>query len=155
MSAAAEALIFWRYIVSSLDRFVECLADLSEAELNWRPAAPNTNSLYALVTHTLGNVEENLLQALLGQPVSRDRDGEFAARGDSVRTLATRWAALRAEVDIRLASLPAGALDGLYDHPRRGPLTGREILLVVARHSAEHLGQAELTLDLLRAAQSD
>lgn len=155
MLAADEALIFWRYIASSLDRLVGCLDGLSEAHLNWRPAAPDTNSLYALATHTLGNAEENLLQTLLGQPVGRDRDGEFAARGDSARAMAARWSALRAEIGSRLAKLPADALDAPYAHPRRGPLTGRELLLVVARHAAEHLGQAELTRDLLRATPSD
>jgi len=155
MLAADEALIFWRYIASSLDRLVGCLADRSETQLNWRPAAPDTNSLYALAMHTLGNVGENLLQTLLGQPVGRDRDGEFAVRGDSAQAIAARWSAARAEIGSRLANLPAGALDAPYDHPRRGSLTGREILIVVARHSAEHLGQAELTRDLLRAAQVD
>jgi uncharacterized damage-inducible protein DinB len=153
MFAAAEALIFWRYIASSLDRLVACLTDRSEAQLNWRPPAPATNSLYALAVHTLGNAEENLLQTLAGQPVGRDRAGEFAARGDSAQVVAARWATLRAEVGARLASLPADALDVTYHHPRRGPLTGREILIVVARHAAEHLGQAELTRDLLHAAQ--
>jgi hypothetical protein len=33
-------------------------------------------------------------------------------------------------------------------------LTGREILLVVARHAAEHLGQADLTRDLATAMQA-
>jgi hypothetical protein len=43
-------------------------------------------------------------------------------------------------------------LDGLSEaetmrqHPRRGPLTGREILIVVARHAAEP------TRDLMKAA---
>jgi hypothetical protein len=32
-------------------------------------------------------------------------------------------------------------------------VTGRAILIVVARHAAEHLGQAELTRDLLRAGR--
>jgi hypothetical protein len=40
----------------------------------------------------------------------------------------------------------------MRQHPRRGPLSGREILIVVARHAAEHLGQAELTRDLMKAA---
>ena len=152
MTAATETLIFWRYIASSLDRLVGCLDGLSKAQLNWRPDAPGANSLYALATHTLGNAEENLLQTLVGQPVVRDRDGEFAAQGASAQALVARWATVRAVLAARLADLPAGALDVAYTHPRRGTITGREILIVVARHAAEHLGQAELTRDLLRAA---
>ena len=154
MTTGTEALIFWRYIASSLDRLVDCLDGLSEAQLNWRPDAPEANSLYALAMHTLGNAEENLLQVIGGQPVGRDRDGEFAARGDSAEAIVARWTALRAELGALLASLPADALGATYEHPRRGPLIGREILIVVARHAAEHLGQAELTGDLLRVARS-
>ena len=153
MTAANEALIFWRYIASSLDRLVGCLEDLTEAQLNWRPDAPEANSLYALAVHTLGNAEENLLQTLGGQPVGRDRDGEFAAQGVAPQALAARWAALRAGLSAHLANLPDGALDAAHAHPRRGTITGREILIVVARHAAEHLGQAELTRDLLFAAR--
>ena len=39
-------------------------------------------------------------------------------------------------------------------HPRRGVLTGREVLLIVARHATEHLGRAELTRDLAKAMQA-
>jgi hypothetical protein len=60
---------------------------------------------------------------------------------------------LRPRLAEALANLPPGALDASYSHPRRGTVTGRDILIIVARHSAEHLGQAELTRDLLRAAR--
>lgn len=152
MLAAAEILVFWRFIASSLDRLVACLTDLPEEALNWRPPAPEANSLYALAMHTLGNAEENLLETLGGQPVDRDRAREFAVRGVSSTAIADRWALLREEIRAQLAMLPAGALDTIYQHPRRGPVTGRELLIIVARHAAEHLGQAELTRDLLRAA---
>lgn len=81
MPATTEALISWRYSANSLDRLVGCLANCSVTQLNWRPAASETNSLYALAVHTLGNVEENLLQTLAGRSIGRDRDGDFAAQG--------------------------------------------------------------------------
>ena len=49
--------------------------------------------------------------------------------------------ALRAEVD----------LDGARPHPRRGIITGRDVLIVVARHTAEHWGEAQLTRSLMKA----
>jgi hypothetical protein len=85
--------------------------------------------------------------------VGRDREAEFAVQGSSSEVLAARWQVLRERLARVLAGLPAGALDAEYQHPRRGALTGRAILIVVARHAAEHLGQAELTRDLLRAAR--
>jgi len=56
---------FRHFIVNTIDSLVGSLDGLDEAELNWRPGAPATNSLYAIVTHVLGNAEENLLGTLL------------------------------------------------------------------------------------------
>jgi hypothetical protein len=147
----SESLLFWRYIASSLDRLVALIDGVSASDLDWRPPAPGANSLYVLAMHTLGNAEENLLETLGGQPIGRDREAEFAAQGGSAETIVARWQALRPRLAEALAKLPVGALDAPYPHPRRGAITGRDILIVVARHSAEHLGQAELTHDLLRA----
>lgn len=36
-------------------------------------------------------------------------------------------------------------------HPRRGIITGRDVLIVVARHAAEHWGEAQLTPSLMKA----
>ena len=83
---------------------MQSLEGLTETQLNWRPAAPDTNRLYGITTHVLGNAEENILATL-----------------DRERT-----------------------------HPRRGALTAREVLIVVARHAAEHWGEAQLTRSLLR-----
>jgi hypothetical protein len=55
---------------------------------------------------------------------------------------------------LALASLPVGDLDRERPHSRRGTLSGREVLLVVARHAAEHWGEAQLTRSLLRAKAS-
>ncbi len=152
MSQQDELALYWRKIADSLERLLSTLEGLSEEQVNWRPPAPNANSLYALAAHTMGNAEENLLGVLAGQPVERDRDGEFQASGTSTDLLRERWATLRASIPAALANLPPGALDRQnYQHPRRGAISGRETLLIVARHAAEHTGQAELTRDLLQA----
>ena len=154
MSLQDEAMLFWRYIASSLDRLVAVLDGLVPGDLDWRPPAPETNSLYALAMHTLGNAEENLLGTLGGQPIVRDRDGEFTTFAATGVTVAARWDALRPRLAALLTTLPNEALAASYPHPRRGTISGRDILIVVARHAAEHLGQAELTRDLLRAARA-
>jgi uncharacterized damage-inducible protein DinB len=143
--------MFWRYIASSADRLAECAAGLSDADLHRRPPAAGANSIAVLAVHTLGNVEENLLGTLCGRPVQRDRDAEFVESEVTGAALRERWWALRAELEQALAAVDGATLDALRPHPRRGETTGREVLLIVARHAAEHLGQAELTLDLLRA----
>jgi hypothetical protein len=146
--ANREIASFHHFITGSLDRLVTLVGELDEAGLNWRPPAPNANSLFALATHTLGNAEENILQTLCDQSGSRRRDEEFASRGDSA-AIVERWRMLRADLTAAMAALTPADLDDERSHPRRGALTGREVLLVVARHAAEHLGQAELTRDLL------
>jgi len=151
----SETATFWRYIAASIDRLVEILDGLSEAELNWRPPARETNSLFVLATHTIANAEENILATLCGESVRRERSAEFQAQGTTAEPLRQHWASLRKRIEAALPDLPSGALITLRQHPRSGPLTGRDILIVVARHAAEHLGQAELTRDLMRAARGE
>lgn len=150
----SEVALFWHAITSALDRIIACLDGLDEEGLNWRPPAEGANSLYALATHMLANAEENLLGVLCGQPVARDREAEFVARGAAAEPLRARWRDVRERASVGLAALPASALDRPCNHPRRGSITGREVLLVVARHAAEHQGHAELTRDLLCATRS-
>ena len=145
-----ETLLFWRYISSSVDQLIATMDDLTAAEINWSPIG-DANSLYVLATHTMGNVTQNLLGVLCGQPVQRERDAEFAAQGDTPDALRTQWQTLRARIQAQLEQLDVAALNQPHTHPGRGELTGREVLIVVARHSAEHMGQAFLTRDLVLA----
>jgi hypothetical protein len=149
--APSELESFLGGIFSSIDSVVGCLEGLDERELNWRPPAPETNSLYAIATHVLGNAEENILGTLCGIPVERHRELEFKACGSSSALVRERWRRLQERIRNAVANLAPSALDRQREHPRRGPLTGREVLLIVARHAAEHWGQAQLTRDLLKA----
>ena len=152
MSTPSEVETFWRFIVSSVEQLLGCLDGLSAEELNWRPLE-NANSLYVLATHTMGNMEENILGILCGYPGQRQREAEFAAGGDSPHLLRQKWDDLQARIKLALDQLSAAELDQLHKHPRRGQITGRAILIVVARHAAEHMGQADLTRDLILSAR--
>lgn len=151
--AASERAIFWRYISSSLDRLVTLALEIDTKGFQWRPSAPETNSIATLAFHTLGNAEENILEILCGQTVNRDRASEFAIEGRIQPELEERWGELRRRLDQALAERSIETLDNIRHHPRRGTITGREILIIVARHAAEHLGQAELTRDLWLASR--
>ena len=153
MPTEREINVFWSYIRRPVDRIVECLDGLREEDLNWKPLE-NANSLYVLATHMMGNLEEVVLGVLCGEGIgSRQRDSEFRVAGSSGETAKQRWKELQGRIASSLAQLPQDALDREYDHPRRGKLSGREILLIVVAHAAEHRGQADLTLDLLTAAR--
>lgn len=145
-----ETMIFWRYISSSIDQILATLDGLTAEEINWSPIG-DANSLYVLATHTMGNATENLLKVLCEQPVDRQRDAEFTARGDSADALRTHWQTLRAQLQAQLEQIDDASLNAPRYHARRGAISGREVLIVVARHSAEHMGQAFLTRDLILA----
>jgi uncharacterized damage-inducible protein DinB len=152
MSQEQELASFWGFISRSIERIIACLDGLSAEELNWRPIE-NANSLYILATHILGTTEENLLGVLCAQPTSRKREAEFAAKGASVEPIRRKWLELQQRIKVGLDGLPSGELERERMHPRRGRLLGREVLIVVARHATEHMGQAELTRDLLYVSQ--
>lgn len=152
MKETQEAQVLWRFISDSVDRLVECLDGLAAEDLNWSPL-PAANSLYVLATHTMGNVRKNVLGGLCDEPVERDRDAEFAARGDSPEALQAGWRELRDRISERIAGLPPSRIDGMQEFSGRGRIASREAMIIVARHAAEHLGHAELTRDLLKAGR--
>ena len=144
----SELMLFWRYITSSIDQLLATLEGVDAQEINWSPIG-NANSLYVLATHTMGTTAENLLEVLCGQPVHRQREAEFAAQGESAEALYAHWQSLHAKIQAQLEQLDDATLDVERQHSRRGRITGRDVLIVVARHCAEHMGQAFLTRDML------
>ncbi len=147
----AEVSMYYGAICRSIQRVVEAAEALDAARLDWRPPVEGANSVYAIAVHVLANARENLLGTLCGQDIPRAREAEFAASGGSAAGLREEWMALRDQLESSLSSITPPALDRVYTHPRRGAVTGRQVLLVVARHAAEHAGQAELTRDLALA----
>jgi hypothetical protein len=138
----------WGYISRSVDRILSCLEGLEEDDLNWRPLE-NANSLYILAVHVIANVEANILGVLCLQEINRHREEEFKAHGISIVPVLQRWRNVQKRVTSCLAKFTSDDLDKEYNHPRRGRITGRALLITIARHAAEHVGHAELTRDLL------
>lgn len=151
--ASHEVAMFWRYLESSLDNFIKLAQSLEPEALHWKPPAPDANSIAVLITHTLGNVRENVLEILCGEPVHRRREEEFVDHPVTIESFATDWQTLKPILVQALSAVPASEMERVRNHPRRGDLIGREVLIVVTRHAAEHLGQAELTRDLWVASR--
>ena len=74
--------------------------------------------------------------------------------GGSAAGIEARWNELKDQISDAIEELPTTELDREWEHPRRGSINGRELLIVVARHAAEHYGQAQLTRDLVKARRS-
>ncbi len=150
MRDGAYVATFWGYISRSIDRLVALADGLESGDLAWRPAE-GTSSLATLIGHTMANAEDNLLGTLCGRPVTYDREADFERPEADGAALTERWTALRTTIAAALDDLDGDQLSRAIRHPRRGDLTGLDVLIVVTRHAAEHLAQAELTLDMLRA----
>ena len=153
-SATTEAELesFQKALLDSLERVSACLVGLTAQQLNWRPPAPEANSLYVLASHIMGNIEENVLAFASGLPSNRDRPAEFVAQGEAADALIQRAGELAARVQEAVGRLSLADLDVMRTHPRFGQITAREVLMVPVRHAAEHIGQMELTRDLAKAA---
>ena len=149
--ASDEAGQFWRYIESTLDRLFEMVAAEPEDVLSWLPPAESPNSILVLARHMLANVEVNILGTLGGELIEYDREAAF---GDDITKadVLAHWSELRPHLQQTMADLPADRISGLVKHHWRGEIPGREVLIVVARHTAEHLAHAELTRDMALVA---
>jgi hypothetical protein len=144
------------FVDQALDNMTAIVSELGDEDSNRSVGIEGTNSPYVILTHCLGVMEYWGGFYVAGRAVDRDRDAEFLAHG-SVSELAKR--AVRArhqlEADLLLAQ-PTAA-------PRHPPLPedadlpfGRSqgaVLLHIYEELAQHLGQMEITRDLLRAGR--
>jgi hypothetical protein len=154
MAASLDVTACIGPILNGIERIMRCLDGMDTDGLNWRPPAPETNSLYVLAYHTMCSAEWAICGVLAGQQVERDRDAEFRASGDSAAPLYARWEELKPRLRTTLETLPQEALEKTVQHRTLGTMRGRDFLLVAVQHPAEHAGHAELTRDLYRASRA-
>ena len=136
-----------RHLRPMLDIVVALGDDLA----NTAPDLPGANTPFQLVFHSCGMLEWWTREAVLGEPVGRDRDAEFTAKGsiDDLR--------MRVEQVVWQLQEDLGRM--VLDAPLRGEhadYTGTPIaastqgaLLHVLEELAQHHGQLELTRDML------
>ncbi len=113
-----------------------------------RVLAPETNSIAVLAAHACGS-QLDWLHVAAGRTMARDRAAEFATRG-------RESAELVALVDRAASAVPElveAAVGGGLGSPRR-TRDGRELsaascLAHALDHTAEHVGQIELTRQLV------
>ena len=129
--------------------------DSSVEELNWKPA-PDTNSIAALVVHTLGS-EAEVYRVVANVPSTRDRPAEFLASAETPDQLIQQLDAADAFIDDLAQRITASDLQ--EDKPRgdRPPETGLHWLVTNYGHAREHLGHIQLTRQLyaMRSAAGD
>lgn len=138
------------------DGMGDLVRELDTECLNWTPPIPETNSISAMVTHTVGSIESWLSRAM-GETIKRDREAEFHAqhRADELVAMIDRS---RSDTRHRFALLDQTDLATLR-HVRRMS-TNREEDVSIAWcvehaliHAGEHWGQIQLNRQLYAASR--
>jgi uncharacterized damage-inducible protein DinB len=138
------------YLRHAFDQMLTVVDTLGEPLINQPPNATGTNAVGALVLHCCAVCEFWLGHVGLGRPTTRDRAAEFRRRTtvDECRA-AVDGALQQAEQDLR--ELDGG---GGVPHDARLLLPGGvgdddAVLLHVVEEVFQHLGQMEVTKDVL------
>jgi DinB family protein len=139
-------------ICNSGDRLIQSLDGLTSAQLNWVPPAEGANSIYAIVNHAIGTHEGHIIGRIFGQEVEQRPRAGWGVEGEGAEPLRERWKIIRPRIHELISNATNEDLERDCAHPRIGTLSGWEMLLLVNRHNSEHVGHAELTRDLVKAA---
>jgi hypothetical protein len=119
---------------------------LSQDELNWKPA-PETNSIAALVVHTLGS-EAEVLRVAARVSGERDRDAEFRATAEDAEDLIRQLDQADAYLEALAPRITAENLAAELPRGDRPPETGLHWLITNYGHAREHLAHIQLTRQL-------
>src|SRR5712691_3806612 len=134
-----------------LPKIERCVGLLNDQQVWWR-ANEQSNSIGNLLLHLSGNVRQWIVCGLGGATDSRDRDSEFAQRGEIPR--AELFDRLKRTVDEAvtvLARLDPEAL--LEKHRIQGlEVSALEAVLHVVEHFSMHAGQVVYITKLLSSA---
>ncbi|MDO8615825.1 MAG: DUF664 domain-containing protein [Dehalococcoidia bacterium] len=153
----ADVETYSRYIRKQIAGIRDCLAGLSEEQVNHVPHVHGANSMYVIGTHVLGNARAWVLGIVCGQALRRDRPAEFASGGTEAG-FAAAAGALSREIEGALARYDGSDLDRpfkpaqeLWGEGEVQEITKRIALADVLEHASIHLGHVQLTRDLLPA----
>lgn len=142
---------------TALDGYADICRALGDDLVNARlDDVPGTNTAYALVAHVVGVMARWGRTVNRGIVVPRDRDAEFLATGTVAQALTLLDAGrARLHEDARAAVPRAAPLNP--PPPQEYPdldATQGDVLLHVYEELAQHLGQLEVTRDVLLARRA-
>jgi hypothetical protein len=144
------------FVDQALDEMVSIVRALGDDLASTRPDLPGANSPFAILTHCLGVMEFWGGYMLADRPIERDRDAEFRAEG-RVDELVERATAARRRLAADIAAGDPSAPprhDPAFPEDAGTPIarTQAGVLLHVLRELTQHLGQMEVSRDVLRTA---
>ncbi|WP_299572220.1 DUF664 domain-containing protein [uncultured Williamsia sp.] len=138
-------------IVENLDGLAAVADQIGDERINVVPPLPQANSGYGIVYHCTQVVLFWAGSVIGGERIPRDRNAEFTATGTVTD--------LHGALDDVAARLPAwvevAVTDGVRDPgaagSRAATATPEYLLSHLVRELAQHLGQLEITREVLRA----
>ncbi|HMQ48826.1 MAG TPA: DinB family protein [Saprospiraceae bacterium] len=138
--SAIQAEVLRRLFDESFPRLRQCLGELDEAAIWYRPNE-HSNSVGNLVLHLCGNARQWIISGLGGMPDTRKRQAEFDEQGPiPVADLEALLDVL--EKDIRQVMAQLSPEDLLRERPVQIYVeSGLSILIHVVEHFSYHVGQ--------------
>ncbi|MFF0707219.1 MULTISPECIES: mycothiol transferase [Gordonia] len=138
----------WDGILATLD-------GVADADLNSRLPVAGSNAPYAIVHHCIEMTRWWLGTFGCGLDLPRDRSGEFEATGTR-DDLVVRIAQVRADMDVWATRMLRNGIAGRDARGTRASVdldtvTPQWVVLHVVHELAQHLGQLQVTRDLLSA----
>ncbi len=153
MTAAPQTGSESAHLEATLSKLQEIYTDLAKLlleidddEANWRPPVEDTNSIAAMVRHTVGATGMWLARAA-GEEIQRDRDAEFRASDSSANLASAVDGAVETARQrfAQLASVDPGTVRRVGLRSGTGELTAAACLARALAHAGEHWGQIQLT----------
>jgi hypothetical protein len=134
---------------------IRIVGELGDDLANRRPPVAGANSPYVILTHCLGVMEYWAGATVAGRSIDRDRDAEFTASGD-VAALCHRAEDARERLRHDLSSgFESWSTPGSVRPNPADPVpyskTKGAVLLHILEELFQHLGQMEMTRDMLQA----
>jgi hypothetical protein len=153
--AVSEADILW-FVDLALDQMVAIIEQLGDDGANRRPDLVGANSPFAILTHCLGVMEFWGGSMVADRPSTRDRPAEFVAEG-SVNGLVEQAAIARRQFASDISGFDSLAPTAQAPAPQDVATPfGRSmggVLLHILEELFQHLGQMELSRDVLLAGE--
>ena len=136
--------LFLQFSVDKLRQFAGrieiCLDKLTDDQI-WSRGHENENAIGNLVLHLAGNVGQWILSPLAGHPMTRDRDGEFAARGGpDKKQLAAKLRSIVEQATAIVAGMKTDQLTRTYSI-QNYEVSGVDAVYHVVEHFAQHTAQ--------------
>jgi hypothetical protein len=140
---------FMWFVDTALDQMAVILRELGDDLANRRPNLDGANSPFAIVSHCLGVMEYWGGATVADRAIQRDREAEFVATG-TVAELLERASVARGQLEADIIGLESMALPlNVIGEAVPYNETKGSVLLHILEELYQHLGQMELTRDIL------